>query len=114
MWIPACAGMTGSSLVTLVTSLFPMMRYTLTIRTKDEMMMDWVLPIIDVGKCISCGLCAEQCPGHAVEMVSAGPVFARPEACTYCGACENLCPAGAISLEYEILIPAAENGESGL
>ena len=71
-------------------------------------MVDWVLPIID-DKCISCGLCAERCPGQAVEMVAAGPVFSHPEACTYCGVCEELCPAGAILLEYEILIPAAEN-----
>jgi len=77
-------------------------------------MTDWVLPIIDGSKCISCGLCVEECPGQAVEMVSTGPAFSRPVACTYCGLCEDLCPVGAISLEYEILFPAAENGESTL
>jgi formate hydrogenlyase subunit 6/NADH:ubiquinone oxidoreductase subunit I len=77
-------------------------------------MTAWVLPIIDSSKCISCGLCVEKCPGHAVEMTSTGPAFSRPVACTYCGLCEDLCPAGAISLEYEILFPAAKNGESAL
>ena len=77
-------------------------------------MTEWVLPAIDGGKCISCGLCAEKCPGQAVEIGSQGPVFSHPMACTYCGICENLCPVGAISLEYEILIPADENGESTL
>jgi formate hydrogenlyase subunit 6/NADH:ubiquinone oxidoreductase subunit I len=72
-------------------------------------MVDWLLPIIDDKTCIACGLCAEQCPGHAVDMAPAGPVIPRPAACTYCGLCEDLCPVGAISLEYEILVPGTED-----
>jgi MinD superfamily P-loop ATPase len=72
-------------------------------------MTDRSLPTIQLAYCTGCGLCAERCPGHAVEMVDAKPAVLRPSACTYCGACEALCPAGAIALEYEIVIPARQD-----
>jgi NAD-dependent dihydropyrimidine dehydrogenase PreA subunit len=67
-------------------------------------MAEWLLPLINIGRCTGCGLCAVHCPGHVVEMVEARPAVRRPEACTYCGDCEALCPSEAIALQYEIIL----------
>jgi formate hydrogenlyase subunit 6/NADH:ubiquinone oxidoreductase subunit I len=68
-------------------------------------MKERLLPLIDLERCIGCGLCAERCPGGVVEMVDARPAVRSPEACTYCGDCEDLCPTEAIALRYEIILP---------
>lgn len=67
-------------------------------------MNDWFIPIIRMDRCTGCGLCAQHCPTHAVEMAERRPMIARPQDCSYCGTCEDICPAGAIGLEYEIVI----------
>ncbi len=62
----------------------------------------WWLPAIDLERCDGCGLCAQQCPGQAVQMQAGMPVIARPLDCTYCGTCEEICPRRAIDLHYVI------------
>jgi 2-oxoglutarate ferredoxin oxidoreductase subunit delta len=48
--------------------------------------------------CKSCGICAEFCPPHCLEMGSDGiPFLARPEECIDCGWCEIRCPDFAIT-----------------
>ncbi|MGI6072505.1 MAG: DUF362 domain-containing protein [Lachnospiraceae bacterium] len=48
--------------------------------------------------CISCGVCASECP---VEAISAGEeqYVIDPDICLSCGSCEAVCPTGAISQE---------------
>lgn len=61
-----------------------------------------ILPVIHPERCDGCGLCAEYCPGGAVEIVEREPRFTKPESCSYCGICEEICPRSAIELLYQI------------
>jgi len=54
------------------------------------------VPILDVSRCISCGICAKICPVDAIEMVDGRPVI-DPEKCTGCGLCIEKCPFNALS-----------------
>ena len=67
-------------------------------------MINWSLPAINPELCTACGLCAESCPEHALDMLpQQGPVFTRPQNCTYCMICEDVCPEHAIRCELEIV-----------
>ena len=46
-------------------------------------------------KCISCGLCAKNCPDGAIEMRDGKPVWTKSK-CQHCTACINRCPTEAI------------------
>lgn len=71
-------------------------------------MSSLALPAIDIGLCSRCGLCVWTCPGHAVELTPAGPVFVRPSGCNYCAECEAICPAHAIRCEFSIIDASSE------
>jgi ferredoxin len=45
--------------------------------------------------CTSCGLCARNCPSHAIEMVTGTPQWTK-DSCSFCLACINRCPVQAI------------------
>ena len=72
-------------------------------------MAEWALPTIDMTLCNGCGICIDQCPTHAVELVEQRPSVVRPEDCAYCGLCEEICSRGAIALAYEI-VPKSNRG----
>ncbi len=46
-------------------------------------------------KCVSCGLCARNCPDGAIEIRNGKPVWIKPK-CQHCTSCINCCPAEAI------------------
>lgn len=46
-------------------------------------------------KCISCGLCAKNCPDRAIEIQNGKPVWIKSK-CQHCTACINRCPTEAI------------------
>ena len=53
-------------------------------------------PIVDNGRCISCGKCAEICQYRAIVMLGDDP-FVTPEMCHACGGCWLVCPVEAIT-----------------
>jgi formate hydrogenlyase subunit 6/NADH:ubiquinone oxidoreductase subunit I len=69
---------------------------------RNSMEKSLALPIIHPEQCDGCGLCAEECPGEAVEMIAQKPQITKPGDCTYCGVCEEICPRSAIELLYQI------------
>ena len=51
-------------------------------------------PFFVTDKCISCGICARDCPAHTIAMVDGKPQWGKK--CYQCTACINLCPTQAI------------------
>jgi len=47
-------------------------------------------------KCISCGMCAGECPVSAIKDAP-GKYEIDPKLCVDCGSCESVCPVQAIS-----------------
>jgi len=54
--------------------------------------------VIDYGKCVNCGKCAETCRFNAIKMQEGKPV-ANYFLCEGCGACELVCPQKAITMK---------------
>ncbi|MBR4749547.1 MAG: 4Fe-4S binding protein [Abditibacteriota bacterium] len=52
---------------------------------------------IDKDKCGGCGVCTEECPVQALEVVD-GTVTVKEDECIDCGACTSVCPCEALSL----------------
>ena len=55
---------------------------------------------VDRTLCVNCGLCAEDCLAHIIDMTDEGPVVTRPNGlkCMRCQHCLAICPKGAISV----------------
>lgn len=53
--------------------------------------------VVITAECFGCGLCAEECPLSAIEMVDGLPNV-NADACVGCGLCASNCPAGAIEI----------------
>lgn len=51
-------------------------------------------PFFVTDKCISCGICARDCPAKTITMIDGRPHWGKE--CYQCTACINLCPAKAI------------------
>jgi ferredoxin len=51
-------------------------------------------PFFVTDKCISCGICARDCPANTITMVNGKPQWGQK--CYQCTACINLCPTQAI------------------
>ncbi|MGB9778622.1 MAG: 4Fe-4S binding protein [Candidatus Bathyarchaeales archaeon] len=55
--------------------------------------------VFDISLCISCGLCARDCPAKAIEMVEVDgklrPLF-HLDRCIFCYQCAESCPRNAI------------------
>jgi NAD-dependent dihydropyrimidine dehydrogenase PreA subunit len=54
--------------------------------------------VLDVQKCIGCGLCTEVCPHAVFEMDQNKARIVDFNACMECGACVTNCPVGAVSV----------------
>ncbi|MGC8998395.1 MAG: 4Fe-4S binding protein [Candidatus Bathyarchaeia archaeon] len=67
--------------------------------------------VFDISLCISCGLCARDCPAKAIEMVEVNgklrPLF-HLDRCIFCYQCAESCPRNAIK-SSEIFELAAIN-----
>jgi NAD-dependent dihydropyrimidine dehydrogenase PreA subunit len=63
--------------------------------------------VLDVEKCIGCGMCAQVCP-HEVFVVSDGKAgIADRDACMECSACARNCPVEAITVRPGVGCAAA-------
>ena len=51
--------------------------------------------VVNPADCIGCGICVQQCPTDAIELVDLKAVI-DPEACIACGICAQGCPTDAI------------------
>lgn len=47
------------------------------------------------GSCVSCGMCAENCPDGIIKIHEGKPIWTE-KSCTHCTACINRCPVSAI------------------
>jgi len=54
-----------------------------------------MVPIIDQGKCTSCGECSAKCQFNALVTLP-GTTLIFPELCHGCGLCLRVCPCGAL------------------
>jgi adenylylsulfate reductase subunit B len=55
--------------------------------------------LIDLEGCVSCGLCADVCPGDIIYMDGDFPTVPYVDECWYCGICRDSCPVDVISFE---------------
>jgi MinD superfamily P-loop ATPase len=53
--------------------------------------------VIDMDKCVQCGLCQEVCRFHAITDFQVSPI-----SCEGCGFCARICPSGAITMQENI------------
>jgi len=82
--------------------------------------------IFDINLCISCGLCARDCPAKAIEMVDVEgkmrPLF-HLDRCIFCYQCAESCPRNAIKSseifelastnKSDLVVKPKENSVSG-
>ena len=55
-----------------------------------------MVPLVDQGKCTSCGECGAKCQFHAIVNLP-GDTLIFPGLCHSCGLCSAVCPTGAIT-----------------
>ncbi|MHC1589330.1 MAG: NADH-quinone oxidoreductase subunit D [Candidatus Hecatellaceae archaeon] len=63
--------------------------------------------VLDMEKCVGCGLCEKICPNLAITMVERGEADEKrsyPQVdygkCCFCGLCEDICPREALKLSH--------------
>jgi formate hydrogenlyase subunit 6/NADH:ubiquinone oxidoreductase subunit I len=72
---------------------------------------EWLKPVINLKKCISCGLCINICPVSCLKLEYQAkpgaqegyPILTKVNDCISCQFCESICPVEAIEM-----IPASE------
>lgn len=64
-------------------------------------------PQIDENRCVGCGVCAESCPRHTIEIRSEKQkkkAVIRDSGCIRCFCCQELCPLHAVQIRQNPLI----------
>jgi flavodoxin/ferredoxin len=57
---------------------------------------------LDTETCVQCGLCAEECPVHGIDVTADPPRLQTP--CIYCWRCVNICPTLSITADWRQLV----------
>jgi len=91
-----------------VTVLYPKERLDVPVNLRGKMRFH-------IEKCISCGLCAKDCPSKACVMQELEgkkrPVFDL-DFCTFCAQCAESCPKDAIEITNEFELAHYKKGEA--
>jgi len=65
--------------------------------------------VMDVDKCIFCGMCARKCPSQCITVdKKSGTWTCDPHACVYCGYCRDACPTKCLSMKDVHRAPLTE------
>lgn len=73
-----------------------------------KFMENWILnnfrprPVFDHNICVSCGICAQNCPPKAIDM-SKGKPEVDLKRCIECFCCHELCPKKAIDIKKHVI-----------
>ena len=73
--------------------------------------------IIDPGKCVNCGICAEICPVLAIEKKANTVQFQHQDSCINCFQCVAVCPNEAVStdtISIEEFVAASSTSSSSM
>lgn len=63
---------------------------------RESSVSEVMVPVVDQGKCTSCGECGIKCQFHAIVNLP-GDTLIFPGLCHGCGLCSAVCPTGAIT-----------------
>ncbi len=61
-------------------------------------------PIVNLDKCIKCGLCWLYCPENAIDWLEDKTVAIDYDYCKGCGICSDVCPVKAITMINERVV----------
>jgi heterodisulfide reductase subunit A len=70
-----------------------------TILSKDELLTEGVISIVDTVKCSGCGTCIDLCPYSAIERTEDDKAHVVEVLCKGCGICAASCPERAIDIK---------------
>lgn len=70
----------------------------LNLEGDEYMKLISVKPVVDMAKCIGCGICAKVCPSLAISLVDKKAAVNEKD-CRGCGGCNQRCPVYAITME---------------
>lgn len=79
--------------IPLLSNLVPYLSSALYNLSQYRWHQKYIKMKIDDAKCNSCGICAENCPVHNIEILEKAKIGNR---CQYCFRCAGICPRGAI------------------
>ena len=69
-----------------------------TILSRDTLLAEGVISVVDTDECTGCGTCIELCPYNAIERTEDDKAHVVEVLCKGCGICAASCPERAIDI----------------